>query len=351
MSRGLVVLLSLAAASAGCASLPAPQPAAIPADFTGYPDYRDRMPTALYRGINVGNALSAPAEGDWGWVLEEKHFDAIRRAGFDHVRVPVRFATHALREPPYTIDPHFLARVDWALDNVLARGMTAILDMHHDEELCRDPPAHRERFVAFWRQLAEHYRDWPEQLYLELLNEPVENLTPALWNEYLAEAYAIIRAAKPRRFVIIDAADWAKWSALEKLELPARDDRIIVSIHMYEPWEFCMQGETWLPHPPPVGRTWRGTEVERKQITDALDLAVRWSKAHGGVVLWNGEYGTYRRADLVSRVLWTRFVTREAEQRGIASALWSFHVADTAGIYDPASDRWVEPILTAVIPR
>ncbi|MCK5922968.1 MAG: hypothetical protein KAG66_18645, partial [Methylococcales bacterium] len=32
---------------------------------------------ALGRGINLGNALDAPKEGEWGWSLEANHFDII----------------------------------------------------------------------------------------------------------------------------------------------------------------------------------------------------------------------------------------------------------------------------------
>src|SRR4030042_4526719 len=55
----------------------------------------------LGRGINLGNALEAPQEGDWGVVLQEEYFSLIREAGFDTVRVPIRWSAHALAEPPY----------------------------------------------------------------------------------------------------------------------------------------------------------------------------------------------------------------------------------------------------------
>ena len=32
---------------------------------------------------------------------------------------------------PYTIDPTFFARVDWAVDQAQQRGLTIIVDVHH----------------------------------------------------------------------------------------------------------------------------------------------------------------------------------------------------------------------------
>ena len=49
----------------------------------------------LARGVNLGNALDAPKEGEWGLTLEEDFFEQIRRAGFKSVRIPIRWSAHA----------------------------------------------------------------------------------------------------------------------------------------------------------------------------------------------------------------------------------------------------------------
>ena len=43
------------------------------------------------RGINLGNVLSAPAEGDWAVAVTEQYFIDIKNAGFTNVRIPVDF--------------------------------------------------------------------------------------------------------------------------------------------------------------------------------------------------------------------------------------------------------------------
>jgi len=39
------------------------------------------------RCMNMGNALDAPKEGDWGHVIEERSFKVVKEAGFDTARL------------------------------------------------------------------------------------------------------------------------------------------------------------------------------------------------------------------------------------------------------------------------
>jgi len=89
--------------------------------------------------VNLGNALDAPNEGDWGVTLSESNFKVAKAAGFDHVRLPVRFSTHAETKAPYTIDETFFKRVDWAIEQAKSQGLAVILDIHHYEEMENDP--------------------------------------------------------------------------------------------------------------------------------------------------------------------------------------------------------------------
>lgn len=50
--------------------------------------------TALGRGINLGNALEAPNEGEWGVVLQKRFFELIQDQGFSSVRIPIRWSAH-----------------------------------------------------------------------------------------------------------------------------------------------------------------------------------------------------------------------------------------------------------------
>src|SRR4051794_14090901 len=66
------------------ASVPRPEVRAKSAPLPGF-----------MKGINLGNGLDAPNEGEWGVTLRERHFEMAKAAGLDHVRLPVRFSGHA----------------------------------------------------------------------------------------------------------------------------------------------------------------------------------------------------------------------------------------------------------------
>ena len=68
-----------------------------------------RAPFPVERCINVAGALEAPNEGDWGYKIRERDFKTIRAAGFDTIRVPIKFSAHAMEQAPYTLDPAFMA--------------------------------------------------------------------------------------------------------------------------------------------------------------------------------------------------------------------------------------------------
>jgi endoglucanase len=303
----------------------------------------------LGRGMNLGNALEAPSEGAWGVYLQEEYFALIREAGFDSVRIPIRWSSRADSSPPYTIKPRFFERVDWAVEQALSRGLVAVINVHHYNELMSDPQAHRERFLALWAQIAEHYKGYPDDLLFEILNEPHDQLTPPLWNELLKEALSIIRETNPERTVVVGTANWGGISALASLEVPPEDRRIIVTVHYYEPFRFTHQGAEWVSGSSPwLGTLWQGSSSEERAVSRDLDLAARWAEEHGRPI-YVGEFGAYSKADMDSRARWTAFVARQAEARGMSWAYWEF--CSGFGVYDSALKQWNQPILEALLPQ
>jgi len=129
----------------------------------------------------------------WGVYLQEEYFQRIKEAGLNGVRIPIRWSAHANTKPPYTIKQKFLDRIDWAVNQALSRGLVVVINTHHYEEMATDPQGHRERFLALWAQIADHYKDYPNDLLFEPMNEPNGSLTAALWNSLVAEAIDTIR--------------------------------------------------------------------------------------------------------------------------------------------------------------
>ncbi len=309
---------------------------------------------SLGRGVNFGNLLEAPREGDWGRTISDADIDRVAHAGFETIRLPVRFSNHAETAPPYRLDPDFLARVDHIVDRALTDHLSIIIDLHHYQQIFGDPlSAHEnpvepalvdERFVALWAQIAEHFRDRPKKVVFELLNEPHKDLTPERWNPLMKRALQAVRAKDPYRAVIVGPTGWNNAKDLAKLELPD-DHNLIVTIHNYEPFDFTHQGAKWVEHMPPLGTTCCD-EKQLARLTAPLDVAAAWGKAHH-VPVFLGEFGSINLADMESRAAFTLAMRRAAEQRGMAWAYWEYNAG--FGVYDPKSDQWVWPIRDALL--
>ena len=301
----------------------------------------------LGRGMNLGNALEAPKEGEWGVTLHADYFRAIKAAGFDTVRLPVKWSAHAAKQAPYTIEPKFAERVDWAVDQALANKLNIIVNVHHYSEMDTDPDAHLPRLVGIWEQLAARYRDRPAGVYFELLNEPHGKLVGKAWNAAAAKLLTAVRKTNPARPVIVGPAQWNSIGALDALELPTDDRNLIVTVHYYDPFKFTHQGASWVKGSDAwKGQTWAGTEAEQAAMRKSLERAAAWGKKHGRPIFL-GEFGAYQAADMPSRARWTRFVAREAERLWFNWAYWEF--AAGFGAYDPRARAWREPLRAALL--
>ena len=319
-----------------CSTAPAAPPEPTPAH---------ELNRRLGRGINFGNALEAPNEGDWGVTVKESYFDAVKAAGFDSVRLPIKWSAHAAEKSPYAIDPKFFNRIDSLVDQALKRDLAVIVDFHHYDELYDHPDEHEARFLALWRQIAARYKDRPPTVYFELANEPHKPLTPERWNALIPRALAAVRETNPNRGVIIGSGEWNAVWTLEKLELPP-DDRIIVTVHDYSPHHFTHQGASWAEGSDEwLGMKW-GTEADKTEVRKDLEKAAAWGKAHNRPIFL-GEFGVYEKADMESRAKWTAFVRSEAERLGMSWAYWEFGAG--FGIYDPAKDEWRTPLKNALL--
>jgi endoglucanase len=299
----------------------------------------------LGRGISFGNALDTLREGDTGFRLRERYFADVRDAGFDTVRLPVKWSAHAGQSPPYTISPALFERVDWAIGQALGRDLNIVLNVHHYDELNDAPREQRARFLGLWRQIAARYASWPGRLYFELLNEPRAAMTAREWNELIPAGLAVIRERDPGRAVIVGPARMNDIAALPELELPA-DDRLVVTVHYYAPLELTHQGAPWRAGADQwLGTTWGG-DADRHAVRDDLAKAASWAQDHGRP-LFIGEFGCYERADMAARRQWTRFVRLEAEQLGLSWCYWEF--GTDFGAFDPGRNAWREPLRDALL--
>lgn len=97
-------------------------------------------------------------------------YNAVKTAGFDHVRLPVTFASHL--DADGTINADYLEAVDKAVIAALSNDLTVVIDLHHYGELKDNVSANEATFYSIWEQLAKHYKNYPNRVIFELLNEP-----------------------------------------------------------------------------------------------------------------------------------------------------------------------------------
>ncbi len=317
-----------------------------PALASGGPDAFEQV-KRLGRGVNI-----LGYDPIWEDIKKarfgEKHFALIRGAGFQSVRINL----HALdkMDPAlgFRLDETWLRTLDWAVKHALANDLLVILDLHNYNDVAENPSAFRPRVMAFWEQVAERFKDAPDRVIFEILNEPNGKLTPALWKEWLAEALAIIRRTNPDRTVVAGPPFWNGFRFLDQLVLPETDRNIIVTVHYYEPMKFTHQGAPWSPENAGFSGVAWGSDGEKEKLTRDFAAVQKWSLAHRRPILL-GEFGAFEGAPVESRARYTAFAARTAEVLGWAWAYWQFD-SDFI-VYDIDRDRWVGPIKEALLPR
>lgn len=274
--------------------------------------------------VNMGNHLDAPSEGAWGRRIADSDFALIKAAGFQTIRLPVRWSAHAQADAPYTIDPAFLARVRHVVAGARGAGLNVILNLHHYDELYANPAAHQARFAALWTQIAAAFAQEPnDTLWFELLNEPMGALTHANLLSVLNPALAEVRKTNRTRPVIVGGENWSGVASLATLPLP-EDPYVVATIHSYDPFAFTHQGATWVTPTPPVGRHF-GSPADYAEL-DATLQKVRDFMTRTGRVPFVGEYGATDRGGipLAERVAYYGTISSAYASIGVQSCAWAY---------------------------
>lgn len=301
----------------------------------------------LSRGVNVlgyDPIWEDPARARF----QERHFAEIRRGGFDFIRVNLHAFDHM--DERNRLSPAFLERLDWIVREASEAGLSVILDEHDFNACAEDVPACRVRLSAFWSQVAPRYRNAPDTVMFELMNEPHGALDADTWNAFFPELLAIVRKSNPNRWVVIGPTNWNHVTQLPTLELPDDDRRIIATFHYYEPFRFTHQGASWVEEMKEVSGIGWGSEADRARLRSDFEAAAEWAEANDRPVLL-GEFGAYDRGGIPidMRVAYTAAVAREAERNGFAWAAWQFD-SDFI-VWDMERDGWFEPIHRALVPE
>ena len=229
------------------------------------------------RGINLGNVLSAPTEGNWAFSVYEEYFDQVKDEGFGNVRIPVDFFGGTFLNADYTVNgnkrtlsslsncddnscfselagtqnqydgspddyyvnPLYLDRLQQVVDWSMSKGLVTIIDFHgaklkenflytfdqsdiNGVNYYSDPTSAKRiadlnKFKAIWRDIAERFKDYPETLLFEVFNEPYFWLSANEISTISSEIINIVRSSgsnNESRKIIITGGDTNSWEVI-----------------------------------------------------------------------------------------------------------------------------------------
>ena len=339
-------------------------------------------------GWNLGNTMDAigasgmGSETSWGMPRTTKAMiDTLAASGIKTIRIPTSWSLHLI-DQNYTIDPTWMARVkdivDWAIEN----DMYVILNSHHDcwEKPSAIPygkgyypnPENLEESLRFltnvWAQICLAFNNgYDEHLIFETMNEPrLRGTDTEWWNDRNSKEYEdaadclnkenqavvdIIRKSggnNQKRYIMVPGLRAAIDSALaQEFKLPVDDEpgKLILSVHMYDPFDFAMNAK---------GPVKFEDRFKKTLVMSFKSLNTFYVSKDIPVVI--GEYGATNKNNLEDRVEWFKFFIKNSRKYGMTACLWDNGVFDGSnkdgekfGFFNRRTLKWQFPeILEAI---
>lgn len=300
-------------------------------------------------GINIGNSLDSCGswlpknakvsdfEKAWGNPqTTQKYVKAIADAGFEAVRLPITW--NYCSDSEGNIRKDYLDRVQQVVDWILAEDMYCIINVHHDtgtdgwihasEESYKNGKA---KFANIWKQVAERFKDYPEELLFESMNETLNDAND--WNSTSESDYRVIkkwhqtfvdtvRASggrnSERNLVINPYAASSNSVIVSSFELPKDtvEGHMIMEVHNYDP-----QGFTWKNVGYDTERSVWGTTEEKRNMENLIDMLARKAKQLGVPVII-GEFSSDNKNNESERAEHAGYMVKTAAKKGIVVFWW-----------------------------
>ncbi len=325
----------------------------------------------LGHGINFGNSWESGynitssnfdpdmvydyLDGYWSNSIQDEWFQIAKDAGFQSIRMPVRWNQTALHEPPYTLQAERVEGVKRHIKIANGLGMPVIINQHHFNELYENPEKYMAAFYGIWENVAEEFKDFDnDSLIFEILNES-RGKSDAVLAQMTDSAIKIIRKTNPGRTIMIDPGNWGKFEMMEAFA-DIKDSNIIIDGHYYEPYNYSHQG-----HNTDCAKKvlWKANDQEAllKIVSDLksyVNTAKRVFPGKDGthIPLNIGEFGASSRCeaegqDDANRALYIKAIVQTANQLDYSWHIWGF-TGVGFDIYDKSTDEWYPEILKAL---
>lgn len=285
--------------------------------------------------------------------IDESDVINIKNMGLDHIRLG--FDQIVLEEEPYKYRERIFEILEAFVGYCEKHGLGIVLNLHkaignycdiEESTTLFDSEELQNRFVALWLELERRFSD-NENVMFELLNE-VRDIEPDLWNDLAERTINAIREKNKTRKIIIGPTCWNNPNKLHALKV-FDDENVIYTFHVYDPSEFTHQRGVlhWkqlyynrkMEYPCDDIEKYREyyrllfnnynaySHIERMDIEymrEILAPAVEFTKKHPDKILWCGEFGTIRHADMKSRENWMRDVITILKENDIPYSVWNY---------------------------
>ena len=242
-----------------------------------------QLVTKMGRGLNLGNVLSAPVEGNWAGAATEQYFIDVANAGFKNVRIPMDFfgtrtsgsnagySTNANTSftgtrSDYLVSSTYLNRIEQVIQWGLNQDLVIVLDFHgatlksefiytfDSSESSYTHPTSAKRaadlakFYAIWEQIADRFKNYSDDLVFEVINEPYFHISASEMDEINAEVISIVRASggnNSTRKIIITGGSQNSFRAITSIgnQIINSDNYLIATFHYYLPFSFTKSSD------------------------------------------------------------------------------------------------------------
>ena len=280
----------------------------------------------------------------WGNVMTTPEiFETLKEQGFNAVRIPITWRDHL--SDNYTIDEDWMNRVQEVVDYAYDLDMYVIINLHHDgggdpefgawirEMAANDYDGWYAKYSAIWTQICDRFENYSDKLIFESMNEvgfDELNRTErfSLLNKMNQAFVDLVRSTggnKPKRHLLI-AGYWTDidQTTSKQFEMPADpENRCIVSVHYYTPWEFCVCENQY---------EW-GTDAEVRTIKNQINK-LKTKFIDNGVPVIIGEYGTGNNEN-ASVIFFDEMLTKICYDIGIPTFLW-----DNGAVFNRTTLEW-----------
>ena len=303
-------------------------------------------------GWNLGNTLDAvlninsPAsvilqETNWGNpVTSREMIELLHKSGFTSLRIPITWTRFIGEAPDYILNESILNRVQEIVNWAFEFDMYVIINTHHESWNFPDAE-NRETaaniMTALWHQVASRFAGYCEKLIFENMNEPRMTGTQYEWSGGTPESRGIINYwnqvfikvvretgyNNENRFLLLPTyAASAGQTAIADMWVPRNDDRVLVSVHSYTPYDLVLAyrgraADITVFHPDDS----RYSQWTR-EIDDLFDRLNKTFISQGTAVVM-GETGMLNKKDNhEDRARWADYYTSKAVEIGIPCFWW-----------------------------